>query len=155
MQFINYFFASVISFFGLLMGILLIKIAPEEQKPLEKYFILLRKILLLIIFIFIMFYYSNAYLNLVVLIVYFLFLLFIEFKFNDLLKKSIIIYATLGVLFFLSLSNSNLFAIESSLILLYGIPTASLLYNRKEKNYYKLIFYNMGFIIIANLLFFL
>ena len=155
MQFINYFFASVISFFGLLMGILLVKIAPEEQKPLEKYFILLRKILLLIIFIFIMFYYSNAYLNLVVLIVYFLFLLFIEFKFNDLLKKSIIIYATLGVLFFLSLSNSNLFAIESSLILLYGIPTASLLYNRKEKNYYKLIFYNMGFIIIANLLFFL
>ena len=155
MQFINYFFASVISFFGLLMVILLVKIAQEEQKPLEKYFILLRKILLLIIFIFIMFYYSNAYLNLVVLIVYFLFLLFIEFKFNDLLKKSIIIYATLGVLFFLSLSNSNLFAIESSLILLYGIPTASLLYNRKEKNYYKLIFYNMGFIIIANLLFFL
>ena len=153
MQFINYFFASIISFFGLLIGILLAKIAPEEQKPLEKYFILLRKILLLMIFIFAMFYYINDYFNLIVLAAYFLFLLFIEFKFKDLLKKSIITYPILGILFFLSLNNPNLFAIESSLILLYGIPTASLIYNRKERNHSKIIFYNLGFVIVANLLY--
>lgn len=153
MQFINYFFASIISYLGLLIGMLLIKIAPEEQKPLEKYFILMRNILLLLIFIFIIFYYFKGYLILFSLIGYFLFLLFVEFKINDSLKKSIITYIILGILFFLSSKNLNLFVIESSLILLYGLPTASLIYNKKE--YYKIIFYNLGFIILANLLFIL
>jgi dolichol kinase len=155
MQFINYFFASITSFLGLAMGIMLAKIAPEEQKPLEKYFILSRKILLLLIFIFAAFYYINDYFNLLALLGYFLFLLFAEFKISDLLKKSIITYCVLGILFFLSLKNTNLFTIESSLILLYGLPTASLLYNKKEKNEYNIIFYNIGFVIITNLLFFM
>ena len=155
MQFINYFFASIISFSGLLIGLLLMKIAPEEQKPLEKYFILLRKILLLVIFAFVMFYYSNKWPYLLVLLAYSLFLLFIEYKIKDLPKKSVIIYTALGVLFFLSSKNANLFAIESGLILLYGMPTASLIYNKKEKNYNKIILYNAGFILIATLLFFI
>ncbi len=155
MQFINYFFASIISFLGLFIGILLVRIAPEEQKPLEKYFVLSRKILLYLIFIFAVFYYFNDYFNLAILLTYFIFLLVIEYKVKDLLKKSIIIYAFLGILFFLSSKNTNLFTMESSLILMYGMPTASLIYNKKEKNYYKVIFYNMGFVVIANLLFFL
>ena len=154
MQFINYFFASLISLSGLLIGILLIKIAPEEQKPLEKYFISARKLILLAIFIFLIFFYFNDYFNLAALIGYSVFLLFIEYKMNDLAKKSIIIYTVLGALFFLSSKNTNLFTIESSLILLYGLLTASLIYNKKEKNEYKIIFFNIGFIIIANLLFF-
>lgn len=153
MQYPNYFFSSLISFSGLAIGIMLVQIAPEEQKPLKKYFILLRKILLLIIFIFIIFYYFKGYLILLSLIGYFLFLLFVEFKINNPLKKSIITYIILGILFFLSSKNLNLFVIESSLILLYGLPTASLIYNKKE--YYKIIFYNLGFIILANLLFIL
>ncbi len=154
MQFINYFFASIISFFGVLIGIILIKIAPEEQKPLEKYFILTRKILLLLIFIFIIFYYySNAF-HLLALIGYFIFLLFIEYKTDDLLKKTIISYAVLGILFFLSSENANLFAIESGLILFYGVAAASLIYSKRRKNAYKIFFYNIVFIIIANLLYF-
>ena len=137
MQFINYFFASLISFSGLLIGILLVKIAPEEQKPLEKYFILARKLLLLTIFIFLAFFYFNNYFNLAALIGYFVFLLFIENKMKDLLRKSIIIYTAFGVLFFLSSKNINLFTIEASLILLYGILTASLIYNKKQRNHYK------------------
>jgi len=43
MQFINYLFASLVSFFGLAIGILLIKIAPEEQKPLKTYLAPLRR----------------------------------------------------------------------------------------------------------------
>lgn len=155
MQFINYFFASAVSFFGLAIGIMLVKIAPEEQKPLEKYFILSRKILLLLFFIFAAFYYINDYFSLLALIGYFLFLLFVEFKISDLLKKSIITYCVLGILFFLGSKNINLFTIESSLILLYGLPTASLLYNKKEKNEYNIIFYSIGFVIIANLLYFI
>ena len=155
MQFINYFFASLISFSGLLIGILLIKIAPEEQKPLEKYFVLARRLIILTIFIFLIFFYFNNYFNLAALIGYFIFLLFIEYKMKDLLRKSIIIYTAFGVLFFLSSKNTNLFTIEASLILLYGLPTASLIYNKKQRNTYRLIFYNIGFIIIANLLLFI
>ena len=155
MQFINYFSASIISFLGLIIGIILVKIAPEEQAPLKSYFILIRKISLLMIFIFVLFYYFNDYLNFLILIAYSLFLLLTEYKLNDLFKKTIIEYTLLGIVFFLSSKNANLFTIESSLILLYGLPTASLMYNRKENNQYKIIFYNIGFILIANLLYFI
>ena len=154
MQFVNYFFASIISFLGLLIGILLVEIAPEEQKPLRKYFILLRKTILFLIFIFLVFFYfSNAF-NILTLLVYSAFLLFVEYKVNDLHKKSIIVYGIIGILFFLSSRNLNLFVIESSLILLYGITTASLIYNKKERNIHKILFYNVIFVLIVNLLFF-
>lgn len=154
MQFINYFFASAISFSGLLIGLLLARIAPEEQKPLEKYLIVLRKILLFLIFIFAMFYFFNNYINLAILLAYFVFLLFAEYSLKDIFKKNMIAYTLLGVIFFLSSRNLNLFAIESSLILLYGLPAAALTYDKREKNHCKVVFYNAGFVIIAVLLFF-
>ena len=154
MQFTNYFSASVISFSGLIIGLMLVKIAPEEQKSLQKYFFIFRKILLLMIFIFLFFYFFNERFYLLTLIAYFIFLLFIEHKTNDMLKKSMLTYAVLGILFFLSSRNTNLFIIESSFILLYGLPVMSLMYKRKEKNHYKAIFYNLVFILIANMLFF-
>ena len=154
MQYTHYLFSSVISYLGLLIGIMLVKIAPEEQRPLERYLSLTRKLFLFLIFVFIMFYYFNNQFYFITLLGYFIFILFIDYKANDSLKKSIIIYAVLGILFFLSSKNTNLFVIESSLILLYGILTASSIYNRKEKNHYKIIFYNSVFAIIANLLFF-
>ena len=155
MQFITYFFVSIVSFSGLLIGISLVKIAPEEQKPLGKNFFLLRKIFLLLIFVFAIFYYYNNSFYSVSLIGYFIFLLFIEYTINELYKKSTLAYSIFGILFFLSSKNINLFIIESSLILLYGLPTASLMYNKREKNHYKILFYNVGFVIIANLLYFI
>ena len=155
MQFINYFPASILSFFGLLIGILLVKIAPEEQNPGKKYFILLRRIFLFAIFIFFLLYYLHDFSYFLILIILFLFLLLIEFKKWGLFKKSLLTYALLGVLFFLSSINTSLFAIESALILLLGIPTASLIYGIREKNHYKILFYNSIFLIAANLLFLL
>ncbi len=153
MQFINYFFASVVSFLGLLIGIILTRIAPEEQKPLSKYFGLARKILLLIIFVFLMFYYFNKTFYLLILFIYLIFAAIIEYRIRDLSRKSMITYILLGILFYLSKNNLNLFVIESSLILLHGVTTASLLYDRKLKNHLGLLFYNMGFLIIANILY--
>lgn len=150
MEFINYFFASIISSLGLLIGFVLINIAPEEQKPLEKYFVLLRKILLLIVFAFLVFYYFNDWIYFVVLILIIIFLLLIEYKTKDLLKRETITYSILGILFYLSSKNTNLFVIESSLILLYGLPTASLC---SKKDRHKIIFCSIGFVIISNLLF--
>ena len=153
MTFINYFFASVISFLGLVAGIILINIAPEEQKQLKKYFEAIRKILLLLIFIFITIYFYNNIFSILILIAYIVFLFFVEYKMNDMLKKSIISYGMLGIIFFLSFKIQNLFLIESSLIFLYGIPVASLLYSKKEKNSHKILFYNIGFILLANLIY--
>lgn len=152
MQFINYFFASLTSFLGLLIGSILIRIAPEEKKPLEKYFVLGRKALLWVIFAFLMFYYFGNWIYSAVLLLLIAFLLLIEYKSENLVKTLIATYVIFGILFYLSSNNLNLFTIESSLILLYGLPTASLAFDRK-KNPYKLFFYSIGFIIISNLLF--
>ena len=153
MQFLNYFFASIISYLGLLIGIILVNTAPEEQKPMEKYFIACRKIFLLMIFAFLIFYYFRNLFYFFTLTTYLVFILFVEFTAKSLLRKSMLAYAILGILFFLSAQNTNLFVIESSLIMLYGMPAASLMYNRREKNYYNIILYNLGFIISANLLY--
>lgn len=155
MQFITYFFASLISYLGLFIGFLLIKIAPEEQKPLEKYFLILRKALLLLMFVFAMLYYYSDLSYLSILILSFIFLLFIEYKAKGMLRKSMLAYFILGILFFLSSKNINLFTIISSLILLHGLPTASLMYKIKEKNFKEILLHNILFVIIANLLYFI
>ena len=152
MEFINYFFASVISFLGLLIGIILVKIAPEEQKKYKNNFSLSRKIIFSLIFVFIIFYYINLWFYLLTLVVYVVFILIVEYKTKDLFTKSMLIYGIFGILFFLSSNNIGLFTITSSLILLYGLPTASLMYKKMEKNIFKILFYNSIFIIIANLL---
>lgn len=153
MQFINYFFASVISFSGLIIGILLVNIAPEEKRVFEKTFFLLKKSFLLFIFIFIIFYYYNSVFYLIIIIACLILLLIIEHKDYSLSKKSAISYAALAILFFLSSDNTNLFTIEASLVFMYGLPTASLMYNKKENNSFKIFLHNASFIVISNLLF--
>lgn len=150
MQILNYFFASLASFLGLLIGSILIRIAPEEQKQLEKYFVLINKILLLLAFALLMFYYSVNQIYIILLFALFASLLLVEHKIKDLSKKSITIYMVLGVLFYLSSKNTNLLATESSIVLLYGIATASIEFSKKKP--YKTLFYGIGFIVISNLL---
>ena len=91
MQFITYLSASIISFLGLLVGVILIRIAPEEQKPLHKYFEISRQILLFLIFAFIAFYYSSSVFYISILAAYFIFSIIVEYKSQDLMKKSIIL----------------------------------------------------------------
>ncbi|GEM_PF-3216845 len=154
MQFINYLFASLVSFFGLAIGILLIKIAPEEQKPLKTYLATLRRTALFFIFIFLAAYYlANLYFMILLLILLAL-ILAIEFKLQNLFAKSVTTYPMLGIIFFLSKNNINLFVIESSLIFIYGAATASLIYERRNRNHFHVIFYNAGFLAIANFLYF-
>ena len=155
MQFLDYFLASIMSYLGLLAGILLVKIAPEEQKPLSRYFEWLRKLILLLIFLFLIFYYSNSRAYILALMVYFVFIIFIEYRLGSLLKKSVIIYTALGIVFYLSSKNPNLFAIESSLIFLHGMPAASLMFRKKGKNYAGIFLHNLGFLLVANLAYFI
>lgn len=155
MQFLNYFLASAISYLGLLAGIVLVKIAPEEQKPLRKYFEWLRKLTILLVFLFLVFYYSNSPAYITALLIYLVFIIFAEYRLSSLSRKYIITYTALGIIFYLSSKNPNLFAIESSLIFLHGMPAASLMFRKKEKNYAEIFLHNLGFLLVANLAYFI
>ncbi len=153
MQLANYFFASIISFMGLAAGFLLVKIAPEEQKPLQKKIFLVRKFFLYAIFTFIAFYYYASPFYLMILLASLALLLFAEYKIKSILRKTMLAYAAFGMLFFISSKNTNLFAITSSLIFLHGMPAASLMYSLRQKNLGKIFLNNSIFLVIANALF--
>jgi len=147
MELINYLLAGLISFFGLIFGMILVSIAPEEQKPGRKYFILLQNLFFILSAVFFLIFLElNAifiFLAVVLLIVYFL-----KVKVEN-VKRSQSMYLILAVIFFLSLRSSNLFLIEAVLIFLFGMPTGSLLFNRKKKNYFKVVFKNIIFLVVV------
>ena len=153
--FINYLLASFISLLGLGVGIVLLKIAPEEKKMLEKNFSLARKILLLMIFIasIVYFYYSGKYHYLILVLAGLLIQLYCESNINKLSGKSAINYASYGVIFFLSSGNLSFFALICSLIFLYGMATGSMLYNRKGASFFRIFSYNSVFLATANLIY--
>ena len=150
--FISYFLASIIAYLGLLLGVILIKLAPEEQKPGKKYFILLKKILFFIIIISILFFYKLNIVLITILIIFVL-ILILNKKIN--LENSIRVYFFLGIVFYLSSKIFNLFVIESALIFLFGIPTSSLIIKLKKKNYYEIFVKNLWFFVPAILLYFI
>lgn len=147
MQLLNYSLISVISFSGLLVGMILAFTAKEELEPGKKYFMLLQKIILLLIFVFLLnFFNVNLYLR---IISYILFIFLMAFNI-----KSQRIYPVLGVVFFLSSKDINLFITNSILIFFYGFPTGSLfakkLIKKKKLVVLKNIFLNyFWFIVIA------
>lgn len=147
--YLNYFLASIIAYLGLLLGIILIKLAPEEQKPGMKYFILLKKILFFIALVAILFFYKVNIIFTTVLLL-FVIILMLNKKIN--LDKSGLVYFFLGILFYLSSKILNLFVIESILIFLYGIPNASLIL--KKKNYFDIFLKNLWFFLPIILLYF-
>jgi len=147
--FISYFLASIIAYLGLLLGVILIKLAPEEQKPGKKYFILLKKILFFIIIISVLFFYKLNIILITILIIFVL-ILILNRKIN--LEKSPLVYLLLGIIFYLSSKIFNLFIIESVLIFLFGIPSSSLVF--KKRNYYDIFVKNLWFFVPVILLYF-
>lgn len=140
---LTYLLASLIAYLGLLVGIILIRMAPEEQKPGKKYFIFLKKILFTLILV-PMFYFYNLNIIFSLALLCLLAALILGNKLK--LDKPYLIYLLLGILFYLSARFIDLFVIEAVLIFLYGVPDASLAFSLKKKNY--------GEIFIKNLLFF-
>ncbi len=150
MQLLNYSLISLMSFSGLLIGMILAFTAKEELEPGKKYFILLQKLTLLLILIFLLnFFNINLYLRITIYIL-FIFLMTINIK-------SQIIYPLLAVVFFLSSRDMNLFVTNSILIFFYGFPTGSLfakkLTKKKKSFVLKNIFLNyFWFVVIAVIL---
>ena len=148
--FVSYFLASIIAYLGLLLGIILIKLSPEEQKPGKKYFIILKKILFIIILISLLFFYKLNIIFITVLILFSL-ILILNKKLN--LEKAALVYLLLWIVFYLSSKILNLFILESVLIFLYGIPVSSLIL--KKKNYIEIFVKNLWFFVPVVLLYFI
>ncbi len=150
MNILNYSLTAIISYLGLLIGFLLAVIAKEELKPGKKYFIFLQTIILLLIFLFLLIFIKLIYLLvLLILASIIIYCLKRNKEFNELPY----IYIILSVIFFLSSKILNLFIIESSLIFLYGLPTGSLLTKKSKKETIVDILKNIGFVIVAIILF--
>ena len=142
--FLSYFLASLIAYLGLLVGLILIKMAPEEQKPGKRYFILLKKILFFILFIPILYYYK---INIVFSLALLSFVAALILRNRLKLNKSYLIYSLLGIFFYLGSRFIELFVVEAVLILLYGIPNASLMLSLKKNNYNEIFINNLLFFV--------
>ena len=153
MQFVNYFLSSLICFLGLLIGIVLVKIAPEEQKPLKRKFFLARRIILILIFGSAVYYYSANPPYLLILILLFFGVFFVESKIGDIKKTTMIDYAILGAVLSISSKSSAVFAATSCLILIYGMVISSILYKIGKKNHMDLMLKNAVFFISSSIIY--
>jgi glycerophosphoryl diester phosphodiesterase len=122
MEILNTILAAIISAAGLPVGFLLARIAKEELKDSEFYFIWMQNIVL--IFIINLFFYSLKPKLLTILPVFIVTTIFVlKFK-----PRAIISYFAAGVFFYLSMDEpQNILLMLSSLIFLYGFPTAALI----------------------------
>ena len=153
MNALQFFLSSLIAYSGIIVGILLIRLAKEEQKPLQNYFETAQKIILILISSFLLFF-LYFFSKILFLISLFLGLLsFLKNKKNKILHYSILHYAILGTFFYLSSRNQNLFAINSSFLFIYGVIYSGLHYRVKGKNAVKLLLGSIVFLILSNLLF--
>jgi len=150
--YLNYFLASIIAYLGLLLGITLIKMAPEEQKPGKKYFILIKKIIL---FLIIASFFVYLKINLIILSLLLLFTLILFANRKITLESTLLVYLMLGLFFSLSSKIFDLFIIESTLIFLYGISTASFAFNPRKRNYKEIFMKNIWFFVPVILLYFM
>ena len=142
--FLSYFLASLIAYLGLLVGIILIRMAHEEQKPGKRYFILLKKILFFAILALPLCYFK---INIIISLVLLSFVVALMLGNRLKLDKSYIIYFLLGIFFYLGSRFIDLFAMEAVLIFLYGIPNASLMFSLKNKDYNELFIKNLPFFV--------
>ena len=104
MQLLNYSLISLISFSGLLIGIILAFAAKEELENGKKYFLLLQKLTLLLILIFMLNFFNIILYLRIITYILFIFLMAINIK-------SQAIYPALAVVFFISSKDINLFII--------------------------------------------
>ncbi|MBU4284218.1 MAG: hypothetical protein KJ968_03855 [Nanoarchaeota archaeon] len=149
MQLINYSLISLISFSGLLIGMVLAFTAKEELEPGKKYFLLLQKLTLLLILIFLLNFFNVILYLRITIYILFIFLMTINIK-------SQIIYPALAAVFFLSSKNPELFITNSILIFLYGFPTGSLfakkLIKKRKSFVLKNIFLNYFWFVIITII---
>lgn len=148
---LSYILAVIISFLGLLVGSLLICMASEEQKPGKKYFVFVQNIILSLIIAFLLFFYNlNIFLIIIISIIVYLLSVYIK---NP--NRSYALYALFGVFFYMVFKNNNLLIILSILVFIYGLVTAFLLTDVKNKKSILKVMYSHSTFLLTSLLPFL
>ena len=148
-----YFLTSLIVFFGLIVGMLLIFIAPEEKKPGLKYFFALQCVLIsLLVGIFLLFYGNDIYWALLSSVIILLAMVYHRQKMDNRW-----LYALFGFIIFWSRIDDALFLLVSSILFLYGLASGSLLANNRKKmsSFLFIVKSYWGFIFVANGFYFL
>jgi hypothetical protein len=126
MEVLNYLLALVASFSGIFVGMFLGYIAKEELKPGKQYFLWMQNIILILSGIFVLY---SFHFNVVLFVITGLVITLGIINFSP---DGIMGYVFLAILVFLSIGNTNLFILTSSMVFLYGLPAGSLFLIRKK-----------------------
>jgi hypothetical protein len=144
MEVLNYLIISFLTYLGLLVGIILSGMAKEELKPGKKYFVLMHNIVLAIIFYLVLnFFKINALLVFILPLV----LVSVLFFYKELYKKSYIVYLLLGLASMFIFKDINYLIVCLTLIFFYGFLISALNIDFNKKNYYKILYSNLGFFV--------
>ena len=147
MNFLQYSLSALISYLGLIIGIIVMYCAKEEQKAGKKYFQWTQTIIVLLICVLSLYFKLQWIIALTVILI--IFILFMK----NIKVKSYYLFPTFGILFFLSSMNQNLLLYQATLIFLYGMVTSSPAIDFKKKNYLQIFLGHISFLIISILLF--
>ncbi len=151
MQFLAYLLSSITAFLGLVAGMALIKLAPEEQKPGKKYFLLVEYAMYSILVGLVLFFYGiHIIICIGVGIVLFALLTIKKFE----MSRAYILYAVFGIVLFLLTEDQNLFLLACLCVFIFGMAMASKELNVKKNNYFILLRNNAVFFIPIILLWF-
>jgi hypothetical protein len=148
----SYFFPMLIVFSGIIVGVVLGIIAPEELRPGKQYMKVFQNIVFALAVLILMFMFELPIWAILVaaIVVTVAELLYFD---SDI---SIAAYTVFALLFFISSKQQSIFVVESSLIFLYGLPTGSmyLLDNLKKSSavIFADIFLNYGIFIVIGLI---
>ena len=148
MQFTNYFLVSLVCFLGLFTGFFLVKIAPEEQKPLKKYLVVFQYIILALVLALNIFFLRKIVPIIAIAILVSLFFLMAKRQ-HDYRKVSIN-SAILGAVFFVASLDTKVLAMTSALIFLFFLAESAICRNVKEGNFMKIIAGNFLFVVASN-----
>ena len=150
MLLLNYFIATIFSFLGLIAGFLLVKIAPEEQKPLANHIVAFRYVIIAVILL-LYFYFFRELVSMVSVAILAALLMFNLMGENY--NRMAINSAALGAIFFLSSYKTEALAVSSSLIFLYFLLTGTKWQNFRSRNSARIIFFNLAFFLSSLLLY--
>jgi len=140
---INHFLVSIIAYLGLVGGFIILYFAPEEKKPGMKYFtwinyaLALFGVLLLNSFLF-----AN-YLAIILSVIF----LVLGIYFRDKIIYFSYLYFGIGLFLLIGQYGYEAFA---ALIFAYGLTAGAILYEKKWKNFYKVL-YLFYFVVISML----
>ena len=145
----QYGLAALVSYLGLVAGLIISFLAREELKEGQRYFVLLQHSVVVVVFLVFM---RVLEMN-TVLSVFFAVVLVLALESTKRFDTSMIVYPILAVVLFFSRATQNSLFVTSALVFVYGLATAAMQLDVNKKNYLKVLGKNIGFVVVSVVLF--